>query len=487
MNFVPHSFRLNSTLAQLLHRRAAIHPITFSAIVFLVELAIVLMLSLATGVVYHLAAYDEAGNLHYYLQVGALGALVFTVANMARGDYRLGNFLGGKAYSSRILINWHITFLCLLAIGFLTQASAIYSRAWIALFYLSGLTVLLPVRRLLVAATLCASRNGIVAAKKIFIIGAEPRVADFMQRYRPAQFGVEVTGCSFLPMLPGKLSPAGSETLGRGLESALIRAREASPDAILLLVPWTATDAVKRSAETFATLPAELHLGPDRMLQEFGNAELLKLGPISTLQLTSAPLGPFQLMSKRALDIVLAAVALIVFSPLLLTIAGLIKIDSKGPVFFLQRRYGYNQRTFRIVKFRTMRVMEDGSSVRQASRGDPRVTRFGRWLRRWNIDEMPQLFNVLKGDMSLVGPRPHALSHNLEYEKKIRLYARRHNVKPGITGWAQVHGFRGETDTARMRERVEYDLYYIENWSLLLDLQILLRTVTSPLSYRNAY
>jgi lipopolysaccharide/colanic/teichoic acid biosynthesis glycosyltransferase len=134
-----------------------------------------------------------------------------------------------------------------------------------------------------------------------------------------------------------------------------------------------------------------------------------------------------------------------------------------------------------------MRVLEDGSIVPQATQADPRVTRVGRWLRRWNIDEIPQLLNVLKGDMSLVGPRPHALSHNLEYEKKIRLYARRHNVKPGITGWAQVHGYRGETDGARMLKRVEYDLYYIENWSLLLDLQILLRTVMSPHSYRNAY
>ena len=115
------------------------------------------------------------------------------------------------------------------------------------------------------------------------------------------------------------------------------------------------------------------------------------------------------------------------------------------------------------------------------------MTRLGRFLRRWNIDELPQLINVLKGDMSLVGPRPHALSHNLEYENKIRLYARRHNVKPGITGWAQVHGFRGETDARRMRMRVEHDLYYIENWSLWLDIQILARTVISPKSYRNAY
>ena len=474
-------------MAQLRRRRAAIDPVTYSAIVALFEFGTVLSLSVATGVLYHLIAYDDAGALSSYLQVGAVGALIFTLTNSARGDYRLGNFLGGKTHSGRILINWHITFLCLFALGFLTQLSAIYSRAWIALFYLCGLMLLLPLRRALTAATLYATRHGVIAAKKIFLVGSESRVSEFLQRYRPSQLGVEVAGCCFLPMLPGRLSQAGSENLGRGLEDALGRARDVNPDAIFLLVPWTASDAVKHSAETFASLPAELHLGPDRMLQEFGNAELLRLGPISTLQLSNAPLGPLQRWAKRIVDVALSAGALIVLSPLFLVVACLIKFDGKGPVLFLQRRYGYNQQTFRIVKFRTMRVMEDGAEIRQATPGDERITATGRWLRRWNIDELPQLLNVLKGDMSLVGPRPHALSHNLEYEKKIRLYARRHNVKPGITGWAQVHGYRGETDAARMLKRVEYDLFYIENWSLWLDIQILMRTVLSPMSYQNAY
>jgi lipopolysaccharide/colanic/teichoic acid biosynthesis glycosyltransferase len=166
----------------------------------------------------------------------------------------------------------------------------------------------------------------------------------------------------------------------------------------------------------------------------------------------------------------------------------LIRLDSPGPIFFLQRRYGFNQREFRIVKFRTMTTLDDGGEIRQAARGDPRITRVGRWLRRWNIDEIPQLFNVLMGDMSLVGPRPHALAHNRDYERRISLYARRHNVKPGITGWAQIHGFRGQTDTDdKMRQRVEHDLYYIDNWSIWLDLRILAQTVLTPTAYRNAH
>jgi lipopolysaccharide/colanic/teichoic acid biosynthesis glycosyltransferase len=173
--------------------------------------------------------------------------------------------------------------------------------------------------------------------------------------------------------------------------------------------------------------------------------------------------------------------------PFLVGVALLIRRDSRGPALFLQRRYGFNQQPFRILKFRTMETAEDGDVIVQATRDDARVTRVGRWLRCWSIDELPQLLNVIKGDMSLVGPRPHALSHNREYEQKISRYARRHNVKPGITGWAQVHGLRGETDTdEKMRKRVEHDLYYIDNWSLWLDVRILFLTLFSRNSHRNA-
>jgi Undecaprenyl-phosphate glucose phosphotransferase len=487
MNFVPHYQGFDGSDTQTLRRHPTINSAAFCALVFMVEYGAVVALALMTGVFYHVAAYGSVGSVGFYLQVGMLGAAVYTVANAARGDYRLGHFLGGKVNSGRILIHWHGVFLCLLAVGFMAQLSVIYSRAWIALFYACGLLLLIPLRRLLTRATLYASRNGIVSAKKIFIIGATSRISAFLQRYQPSQLGVEVAGCCSVPLLPGPLSEGSAETLKDELELALTQAREANPDAIVLLAPWTATDAVKHTAEKFGVLPAELHLGPDGMLEEFTNAELLRIGPISTLQLTAAPLGTLQWLTKKVIDVALSAAALVALMPLFAAVAILIKLDGGGPVFFRQRRYGYNQRTFWIVKFRTMRVMEDGADIKQATRGDARVTRFGRFLRRWNIDELPQLINVLKGDMSLVGPRPHALSHNLEYENKIRLYARRHNVKPGITGWAQVHGFRGETDAHRMRMRVEHDIYYIENWSLWLDIQILARTVISPKSYRNAY
>src|SRR5262249_16929676 len=185
-------------------------------------------------------------------------------------------------------------------------------------------------------------------------------------------------------------------------------------------------------------------------------------------------------LQKRVFDLIVAGSALVLLAPVFVLIALMIRLDSPGPVFFRQRRYGFNQQMFRIFKFRTMNTLDDGDVIRQARRNDRRVTRMGRWLRQWNFDELPQLINVMCAEMSLGGPRPHALSHDRGFEQRVALYARRHNVKPGITGWAQVNGLRGEIDSDdKLRGRVDYDLYYIDNWSMLLDIKILLYTVFS--------
>src|ERR1700683_3552728 len=204
------------------------------------------------------------------------------------------------------------------------------------------------------------------------------------------------------------------------------------------------------------------------------------IGPRPTTVLERAPLSRLERALKRTVDLFGAAVGLILLSPLLLVIALLIKLESSGPILFTQWRSGFNGRIFRIFKFRSMTVLEDGPVIRQATREDPRSTRFGRLLRCTSIDEMPQLFNVLRGEMSLVGPRPHALAHDTEYARMIAGYTLRYRVKPGITGWAQVNGYRGETGTLDlMAERVERDLWYIKNWSIWLDLKIILGTLTS--------
>lgn len=235
-------------------------------------------------------------------------------------------------------------------------------------------------------------------------------------------------------------------------------------------------------------LPIPVHLLPDENVETFLSARGGNIGTTFTVELQRAPLSHSERTLKRTFDVMSAAAILILLSPLILLTALMIKLDSPGPTLFRQKRNGFNGSVFSIYKFRSMRVLEDGPHIQQATRDDPRVTRLGHWLRRTSIDELPQLFNVLIGDMSLVGPRPHAVAHNNEYQTVVSNYAFRHHVKPGITGWAQVNGFRGQTQTIDlMAKRVEYDLWYINHWSLWLDLRIIIKTVLMTARQPSAY
>jgi len=454
-------------------------------LLFLTELVVVVTAALVTGVVYHLVIYRESGEIAYFLQVGVLAASIFCTLNLLRNEYRLANFFTIRAHFRRLFQLWNLTFIGLLGIGFLTKVTVIYSRGWILLFYVCGAGAALLLRYVLVDAVVLGTKAGLVPTPRIFVVGTERRVAAFAHRHVDAN----LVGCALLTAVSEDgLADSQRQPLDRELRNAVASARDLAPDIILLLMPWGADEAINHCTESFATLPVEIHLGPEQIFDKFDNAELSKLGAMRSLQLTRLPLSVFELTQKRLFDLAVASLLSMLLAPAIIIIAILIKLDSRGPVFFLQRRYGFNQRPFRIIKFRTMHTLEDGIVIRQATRDDPRATRIGRWLRRWNIDEIPQLFNVLKGDMSLVGPRPHAVSHNRQYEHRIALYARRHNVKPGITGWAQIHGYRGETNTdERMRKRIEYDLYYIDHWSLWLDARILVQTVFSSAAYRNAH
>ncbi|UPJ60684.1 exopolysaccharide biosynthesis polyprenyl glycosylphosphotransferase [Bradyrhizobium sp. 192] len=235
-------------------------------------------------------------------------------------------------------------------------------------------------------------------------------------------------------------------------------------------------------------LPFPIMFVPVGTISELLRHPTRRLGSAICVELQRGPLTPLEYAIKRLIDLIGAGFALAILAPLLALAAVAIKLDSPGPILFRQQRCGFNGRVFLIRKFRTMHVLEDGPVVPQANRADRRVTRVGKWLRRTSFDELPQLLNILDGSMSLIGPRPHALAHDGEFDKLVRSYALRRRVKPGLTGWAQVHGCRGPTPTAVMVEtRIQYDLWYIDNWSLRLDLAIMLRTPVEVLRGRNAY
>jgi undecaprenyl-phosphate glucose phosphotransferase len=259
-------------------------------------------------------------------------------------------------------------------------------------------------------------------------------------------------------------------------------------EIVYLALPLRAEQRMKELINILEKLPITVYFVPDIFTLSLLNSRLEELEDIPLFPIFSTPFGGAHGLMKRLEDVILAALILVLISPLMLIIAAIIMISSRGPVLFKQRRYGLDGKEFVVYKFRSMTVCEDGKEVSQTQRNDPRVTALGAFLRKTSLDEIPQFLNVLKGDMSIVGPRPHAVAHNEYYSSLVKGYTLRHRVKPGITGWAQINGWRGETDTLeKMSKRIEHDLEYIRNWSLWLDLKIIFLTVVRGFASQNAY
>jgi putative colanic acid biosynthesis UDP-glucose lipid carrier transferase len=255
-------------------------------------------------------------------------------------------------------------------------------------------------------------------------------------------------------------------------------AREHQVEKIYISLPMAAQPRILNLLDQLRDTTASIYFVPDMFLTDLIQARLDSVGDLPVVAVCETPFTGVSGMVKRIFDIVMATLILILISPLLLLVALAIRLDSPGPIIFRQRRYGLDGKEIIVYKFRSMKVAEDGAVIQQAKKGDSRITRIGQILRRTSIDELPQFVNVLQGRMSIVGPRPHAVAHNEMYRKMIKGYMLRHKVKPGITGWAQVNGLRGETNTLdKMSARIEHDLDYLRNWSLRLDTYIIAKTV----------
>ena len=259
-------------------------------------------------------------------------------------------------------------------------------------------------------------------------------------------------------------------------------------DLIYITLPMASQPRIIKLLNELRDTTASIYFVPDIFMFDLIQARMDTINGIPVVAVCETPFYGVNGLLKTISDYVLASLILLLISPMLLVLALGVKVTSPGPVLFKQRRYGLDGREITVYKFRTMNVQEDDAQIRQATRDDERITPFGRFLRRSSLDELPQFINVLQGRMSIVGPRPHAVAHNETYRKLINGYMVRHKVKPGITGWAQVNGLRGETDTVeKMSSRIEYDLAYLRNWSVRLDLQIILKTVLVIFFDRGAY
>jgi putative colanic acid biosynthesis UDP-glucose lipid carrier transferase len=382
---------------------------------------------------------------------------------------------------------WAMVVALLLLLGWTTQTLALFDgRALLAWSLATPVALFAAYRLLPLALPRLLAAEGM--HKVAVIAGANDLGHKLAQRLKENPYsGVRVAGYfddRSRTRLPG-VAPA--EDLG--MIAALpdyVRAKNV--DLIYIALPMASQPRILKLLEDLRDSTASIYFVPDIFVSDLIQARVDSVGDLPVVAVCETPFYGLNGLIKRASDIVFSLLILILLSPLLVTIAVGIKRSSPGPILFRQRRYGVDGRKIVVYKFRTMTVAEDGDVVRQATRNDSRVTPFGAFLRRSSLDELPQFINVLQGRMSVVGPRPHAIAHNELYRKLIRGYMIRHKVRPGITGLAQVSGWRGETDTVeKMKGRIECDLAYLRSWSLALDLQIILKTVAVVLGKQNAY
>jgi len=371
--------------------------------------------------------------------------------------------------------------LILVAVTYFTRDR--YSRFTLGIFVVYAF-VAVSTNRLVFRAALNAVRRRGYDLKSILVIGAGAlgqRVVETIHGHR--ELGFKVVG--ILTRNPEKVGAVidGSPVVGLVKEVGEVLDR-APVDQVIVALPVEDQPLLKELMELLALRTVDVKVVPDLYQYITLGGGLEEFGGLPIISLQGGPLHGWNLVAKRAFDVLFAALALLLAAPLMLVTAVAIKLTSRGPVFYAQERMGMDGRTFNILKFRTMREGAEPQGARMATRDDPRRTALGRLLRAVSIDELPQLFNVLGGDMSLVGPRPERPIFIEEFKRQVPKYHLRHKVKAGITGWAQVNGLRGQTS---IQKRIEYDLYYIENWSLLLDLKILVRTALGGFLSRNAY
>lgn len=445
------------------------------------DACIIVLCSILGGIGYQLSIGQQVGDVGMYAGIGLVCAVAYAVSARHLELHSLPRFLEGQRDYLDVLSAWGFVILFLSVIFFLLKLGNDVSRGSISAFCVSGAFALVISRKVTKVGINIALAHNLVHGRQTVVIGTAGELVSLRREFLLQHYGIEEI--DRIVLRSNQLSSLAQSLTGNDV---LDRIHQLPADQIILALPWQDGSDFEAVRNWLRISPLPVRLLPDssaRAILEIGDSPSALL-----IDLQRAPMTRFEQAVKRALDLVVAGTCVVILSLLMLIAAALIKLESPGPVIFRQRRNGFNGRPFGIYKFRTMNVTEDGSEVIQARKNDPRVTRVGRILRLTSIDELPQLFNVLKGDMSIVGPRPHAIAHDYEYGGLIADYAFRRHVKPGMTGWAQVHGYRGGTQRVeQMSKRVELDLWYINNWSLGLDLQILARTVIEIARSRNAY
>ncbi len=439
----------------------------------------VIVLGFVAGIaIYQGSSSVNEEELFRYGSVGTLFAIIFFICNDYRELYQREAVLDITRQMRGVALSWALTWGFLAFTGFALKASADLSRVVTFALAIIELPVLIAGRVAVraIASSLSESREIVQSRIALLCIGDIGKTTSTLSQ------GYEIAYRRFVP------ADSDEQQLGNSIRAFLADLRGSDVGAIFVASSFRTLSVFHGLEALFRVSPLPVVLLTDDWISR-AFSRPIPLGESHVgFTFQTPPLSLVEKTVKHWIDIILAGCAIVLASPIMLLVALAIKVDSRGPVIFRQRRQGFNGEEFNIFKFRSMTVLEDGAQVRQAEKSDRRVTRVGRFLRATSLDEIPQLFNVLRGEMSLVGPRPHAISHDDYYERLIRDYALRRHMRPGLTGWAQVNGHRGETPrVSDMEARVEHDIWYINNWSLTLDVWILLRTAAALLANKNVY
>ncbi|MEX2643363.1 MAG: undecaprenyl-phosphate glucose phosphotransferase [Acetobacterales bacterium] len=434
---------------------------------------------------------DPFASPSLYATVAALGTLLALNVFHFAGIYSTGTIHKPLATMRRMALCWLGVAVALVALGFLTKMSQEFSRTWSLMWFGLGLASLLAIR----AVFYWRAANWIAQGRlstNVAVVGTGPlaeRLA--IQLYSQRNAGIRVVGIFADNSLHE--GPQGlSGNRDGALEELIAWARRDRLDTVIVAIPTEEETRLQHVFRRLREIPVNVRLCPGAIALQLVNHDVSHYGGVPTINIAEQPLADWRKAMKDIEDRILGAAILTLISPLMIGIAVAIKATSRGPVLFRQPRHGYNNEIIEVLKFRTMYVdQEDRDGNVSTQRHDPRITPVGRLLRSTSLDELPQFINVLRGEMSIVGPRPHALSSKAggyAFHEAVSQYDARHRMKPGITGWAQVNGWRGPTDTVRqLRERVEHDLYYVDNWSLWLDIKIIVMTIFKGFRSKNAF
>ena len=468
----------------------AVSRVVIAGVVRAIETALIVLTGVAIYFLYIVRNVGaQPGYLAVTIGVAAMAIVVFQSLHV----FSAPAFRNPSRALFRIAGGWTVAFLVVFAGMFFLKLDGALSRVWMATWFLVGFGAL-AVERVILAQFIALLVSAGRLQQRAVIVGGGAIGAGLLRELAKND-EAEVQLLGVFDDRSDERSPntvEGFPKLGN-VDDLVDFARSTRVDLVIFALPITAEQRILQMLRKLWVLPIDIRLAAHANRLRFRPRSYSYVGKVPVLDLFDKPIADWDIVIKQTFDRVVGAFALVALSPVLAATALAIKLDSSGPVFFKQKRFGFNNELIEIYKFRSMRVDQlDPTAAKLVTRDDPRVTRVGRFIRKTSIDELPQLINVVfKGDLSLVGPRPHAVhakAADRQYDEVVDGYFARHRVKPGITGWAQVNGWRGETDTQeKIQQRVEHDLYYIENWSILLDLYILAITPISLIKSDNAY